>query len=67
MPQQDQGQQQDPLADFRALGEQIMAIGKKFPETSKVAAQMLKMVQEMQTSVAGNPQRTPDKQAPPMA
>jgi hypothetical protein len=70
MPQQqgqDQGQQGDPLAEFRELGEKIMALGKKYPEAAQGSAQMLKIVQQMMTSVAGNAQRTPEKQAPPMA
>jgi flagellar biosynthesis/type III secretory pathway protein FliH len=73
VPQPEQGQQQgqdkgqDPLQEFRALAEQVMAIGKKYPEAAQGSAQMLKIVQQMMTQVAGNAQRTPEKSAPPMA
>ena len=60
-------QQGDPLQEFRSLAEQVMALGKKYPEAAQGSAQILKIVQQMMTQVAGNAQRTPEKQSPPMA
>lgn len=64
---QDQGQGGDPLQEFRSLAEQVMALGKKYPEAAQGSAQIMKIIQQMMTSVAGNAQRTPPKEAPPMA
>ncbi len=70
-PQPGQEQQQpqggDPLQEFRELGQRIMELGKKYPETAQEAAGLLRGIQQMMTKVSGNPQRTQEKQAPPMA
>jgi hypothetical protein len=67
MPEQGKEQGSDPLQEFRSLAEQVMALGKKYPEAAQGSAQILKIVQQMMTSVAGNAQRTPQREAPPMA
>ncbi len=60
-----QEQQSDPLQDFRKLAQDVQGLGTKYPEAAEGAAQMLKLIQGMMTRVAGNPQRTQEKQAPP--
>jgi hypothetical protein len=67
MPEQGKEQGSDPLQEFRSLAEQVMALGKKYPEAAQGSAQIMKIVQQMMTSVAGNAQRTPQREAPPMA
>jgi len=70
MPQPEQQQKPeggDPLQEFRSLAEAVMAIGKKYPEAAQGAAAIMKEIQKMQVQVAGNAQRTPQKEAPPMA
>lgn len=68
---QDQGQagqqpqEQDQLGEFRSVAQIIMALGQKYPESAKNMADALRAIQGAMTQVAGNPQRTPQRQAPP--
>jgi len=59
------GQQQDPLQDFRQLAQQVQQLAQKYPEAAEGSATILKTIKDMMTRVAGNPQRTQEKQAPP--
>jgi len=62
---QDQGQG-DSMAPLRQLAEQTMALAKQIPEGTESAALILKEIQKWMARAAGNPTRTPDKQAPPV-
>lgn len=66
---QDQGQaqgQQDPLQPLRQLAEQVLALSKQIPEGTESAAEILKSIQKWMARAAGNPNRTPDRQAAPV-
>jgi hypothetical protein len=64
---QSQETQDDPLNKFRALGQQVKQLQDQFPEFSENAIAILREIQKGMTKVAGNPQRTQEKQAPPIA
>ncbi len=61
-----QGPQQ-AVQEFTQLAQQIQALAKKYPEFVEGAAQILPMIEKSLTRIAGNPERTPDRQAPPVA
>ena len=64
-PSQQQAAQM--LNEFRPLADTIQQLGKKYPEGQEQPTQMLKALEGWMTRVAGNPQRTPQAQAPPNA
>lgn len=66
--QESQNQQQgDPLEPFRNFAKLGMALGQQFPEAAQYMAEILRTIQKAMTAVAGNPQRTQEKQPPPQA
>jgi len=67
--QQGQAGQQssDLLSEFRSAAQILMALGQKYPEAAADMAQALKAIQGAMTKVSGNPQRVPERQAPPQA
>jgi hypothetical protein len=52
---------------FRPLAESIRQLGTQFPEGQEEAVAIMKALQSWMAKVAGNPQRTPEAQAPPNA
>lgn len=65
-PQQDPAAQGgDKLGEFRSVANLLMALGKKYPEAAGAMAEALQAIQKAMVAVAGNPQRTPEAQAPP--
>ena len=56
---------QKAIADFRNLAEMIQKLAGDYPEFTEAAAGFLPQLQKVMAKVAGNPQRTPDRQAPP--
>ncbi len=62
------GQQVGQVMDkFRPLAESIRQLGTQFPEGQEEAVAIMKALQSWMAKVAGNPQRTPEAQAPPNA
>lgn len=69
-----QGAQEQPqqnsakaaIEEFRPLAEQVQALSGKYPEGGEAAGAILKLLTQWMTKVAGNQQRVPDKQAPPV-
>jgi hypothetical protein len=59
-------QNRGAVEEFRQLAMQIQQLAQKYPEIVDDAAQMLPLIQRAMSKVAGNPQRSPEKQAPPM-
>lgn len=49
------------------IAQQIKTVGERVPEFAPAAAQAIKALQQGMTLVAGNPERTPERQAPPNA
>jgi hypothetical protein len=64
----DSGQPQTKavLDEFRGLAETIQGLAKKYPEFVDAATQILPLIQKGMVRVAGNPERTPERQAPPV-
>lgn len=58
--------QQDPLEEWRSLAQQVQQMIQKYPEAGQVAAPMLQAIKQAMTLVASNPQRSPERQAPPV-
>jgi len=65
--QQAGGGQSDSLGEFRSAAQILMALGQKYPESAGEMAAALKAIQGAMVKVAGNPQRTQERQAPPTA
>ena len=67
--QQGQGQQgpQQAVQEFTQVAQQIQQLAKKYPEFVESAAQILPMIEKGLTKIAANQERTPDRQAPPVA
>jgi hypothetical protein len=63
------GQQgQDPkqaIQEFTQLAQQIQQMAQKYPEFVESATQILPLIQKGMVRVSGNPDRVPEKQAPP--
>ena len=53
--------------EFVQAAQMIQSLAQKYPEFTESAAQILPLIQKGMASVAGNPSRTPDRQAPPTA
>lgn len=67
-PGQDpQNQGQDAMNDFRTFAQAGTELAKKYPEATEGMTTILREIQKMMVRVAGNPQRTPQQQAPPQA
>ena len=64
--QQGQGLQQ-AVQEFTQVAQQIQQLAKKYPEFVESAAQILPMIEKGLTKIAANGERTPEKQAPPVA
>ena len=64
---QNQGQGGDSLQEWRQWAESGMRLARKYPEATEGMATIMREIQNIMTRVAGNPQRTPAAQAPPMA
>ncbi len=58
---------QQIVQDFKPLAESLKALGEKYPEGQEMAAEMLKSLQRWMAQASGNPQRVPEKKAPPNA
>ena len=68
--QQGQAGQQGPqqaVQEFTQVAQQIQQLAKKYPEFVESAAQILPMIEKGLTKIAANQERTPDRQAPPVA
>jgi hypothetical protein len=61
-----QGPQQ-AVQEFTKVAQDIQLLAKKYPEFVESAAQILPLIEKGLTKIAANPQRTPDRQAPPVA
>lgn len=55
------------MEEFRPLAETIRQLGTKHPEGQEEAVAIMKALQSWMAKVAGNPQKTPEAQAPPNA
>ncbi len=56
----------DPLSDFRELAQKVQQLQAKYPEFTEGSLAILKEIKKAMSQVSGNPQRTPEKQAPPL-
>lgn len=67
-PQQAQGQPDNKAAieQFRQLAAMVQQLASKFPEFTPSASQIIPLIQKGMVAVAGNAQRTPDRQSPPV-
>jgi len=68
-PQQGQGPSgsgKETIQEFRALAESINGLAGKYPEFTQAAAKMLPEIQKALAAIIGNPNRTPEKQPPPV-
>ena len=61
------GGSKQAIQEFIQIAQAIQALAKKYPEFTEDAAAILPMIEKGMAKVSGNPQRTPEKQAPPMA
>jgi hypothetical protein len=60
------GQQVSQVMEkFRPLADTVKQLGQQYPEGQEEAVQIMKALQQWMAKVAGNPQRTPEAQAPP--
>lgn len=62
-----QGRQgpEQAIQQFTALAEQVQQLAKQYPEFVESATKILPEIQKGMTKIAGNPARTPERQAPP--
>ncbi len=69
---QDQGNAQagqanrDAMMAFVDVAQRAKALAKLFPEFAEGAAQILQLLQQGMAQVAGNPERVPERKAPPV-
>ena len=69
-PQQD-GQaaqaNRDAMMAFTDVAQRVKALAKLFPEFAESAALILQELQKGMATVSGNPERVPERKAPPSA
>ena len=68
--QQDQGAAQanrDAMMAFTDVAQRTKALAKLFPEFAESAALILQELQKGMATVSGNPERVPERKAPPVA
>jgi hypothetical protein len=53
--------------EFVKVAQAVQQLAQKYPEFTENAAEILPLLEKGMAKVAGNPQRTPERQAPPMA
>lgn len=53
--------------EFVSLAQQVQQLAQRYPEFTEVATQILPLIQKGMSRVAGNAQRQPERQAPPIA
>ena len=70
-PQSQQPQQPDQGRErtmkFVQLAQAVQQLAQEVPEGTEEASAILPLIQKWMTKAAGNPQRTPEQQAPPSA
>lgn len=64
--QQEQGGAQQAVQQFTELAKQVQQLAQQYPEFVESAAQILPLIQKGMVRIAGNAQRTPERQAPPV-
>lgn len=62
-----QGAGQQRTMDFVKVAQAIQQLGQQYPEAAEDLSQVLPLLQRAMAKVAGNPQRTAETQAPPLA
>jgi len=65
-PNSGQQQARQVLDEFRSLAETVQGLAKKYPEFVEAATQILPLISKGMSLAAGNPERVPEKQAPPV-
>lgn len=60
------GNLRQTIEEFRQVAMQVQMLSTKYPESSDIMQQILPLLQKAMTTVAGNPARQQDPQAPPV-